>query len=59
MIRNRRIEVEGVEMRIGMDASVEAHGPKEESKARTCGLGRIISSSKIEVTAQPRTWRIN
>jgi hypothetical protein len=26
--------MEGVEMRIGMDASVEAHGPKEESKAR-------------------------
>jgi len=44
-------------MRIGMDASVEANGPKEESKARTCGLGcgRIISSSGIEVTAQPRT----
>jgi hypothetical protein len=48
-------------MRIGMDASAEANDPKEESKARTCGLGRgrIISSSGIEVTAQPRTWRIN
>jgi hypothetical protein len=38
-IRNRRIEMEEVEMRIGMDASVEAKGPKKESKARTCGLG--------------------
>jgi hypothetical protein len=38
MIRNQRIEMEGVEMRIGVDASVEANGPKEESKARTCGL---------------------
>ena len=39
VIRNRRIEMDGVEKRIGMDASVEANGPKEESKARTCGLG--------------------
>jgi hypothetical protein len=39
VIRNRGIEMEGVEMRIGMDASVEAKGPKKESKARTCGLG--------------------
>jgi len=61
VIRNQGTEMEGVEMRIGMDASVEANGPKEESEARTCGLGcgRIVSSSEIEVTAQPRTWRIN
>jgi hypothetical protein len=39
VIRNRRIEMKGVEKRIGMDASVEANGPKEESQARTCGLG--------------------
>jgi hypothetical protein len=39
VIRNRGIEMEGVEMRIGMDASFEANGPKEESKAGTCGLG--------------------
>ena len=39
MIPNQGTEMEGVEMKIGMDASVEANGPKEESKARTCGLG--------------------
>jgi hypothetical protein len=26
--------MEGVEMRIGMDASVEANGPREESKEK-------------------------